>query len=622
MGLLDRLTGAPANERISTLKVEFDGLFADNHERIARMKAYREEAGSSRPTAIHDASSAASGYSRSGRRNAVEAPARHDIPLPFGRALTIKHAYRMAGQLPEVVVDRRAETPPERFRSDTMEKLVWSVIRASHGDTALADGAWDASELGTAVFDVYYNIKKQTPIFRRLDPVGVMEIQGVEQPHDFQRVYRSWLVPLRSVQAKYRDSNFNGAPAEVANLDSYRDIAGKPYTMLVEVCDPTNRTTFAFGKGGLVGLDDYQHDFGFTPVVIIPNLGPYDNVWGWADYEFIRSLQHYLGQLLSREADVLRAVANGSYIEKGTGQNPDSVKETLASGGVIPAKRDGSVEPIAPPAMPAFANEHADRVMEYFKMLGFAPDAAWGNSGFRSGSAASLQLQPLLEYAGMKQANWTAGLSRLFGMGFQIIEKKLVGTATYKGAKPGITKASPQSPFAFTLSSEAGPLSVPDPDADGDVTGGGGLPPMIDLPQNPKDLFDGDYEVRFRYTPLIDPNDPGYVSSELNKFTSGLQSLETTLERLGYQAPEDEMRRIEQEADRFPWINQGMVQMILAQLKNGQQGQGGGQPPEQDFGAASDMMAGDGGGATSGALNADAMTGALPNGTGPLYGGA
>lgn len=611
MGLFG--SDAPTDSRLQQLRAEYQRLRVDSNERIERMKTYRAEGENSRDRNLPD-SLAGTDYGRQRRQTGT--PMRHNIPLPFGKALTVKHAYRTGGQLPDVIVDRRAETPEERYRSDTMEKIVYSILRASQGQTALASGAWDASELGSAVFDLYYDIKKQTPIFRRLDPAGVIEVQGVENPHEFQRVYRSWLVPLASVQAKYRDSVYNGIPTLVSNLDAYCHIGGRAMVQMVEVCDPQSRVTFAFGENQVVGLDEYVHGFGFTPVVIIPNLGPYEDVWGWADYEFVRSLQFYMGQLFSREADVLRTVANGSYVEKGTGQNPDSIKQTLAVGGVIPSKREGAIDPVQPPQMPGFAETHADRAMQFFKMLGFAPDAAWGNPGRVSGTAANLQMQPLLEYTAMKQNNWGAGLSRLFGMAYQMIEQKLAGTATYRGAKPGKVQGSQQHPFAFQLGSD-----MPPAQQTGEGAGDDGLPDIIELPRTPKELFDEDYEVRFVFQTLIDPKDPSYVASELNKFTSGAQSLQTTLENLGVQAPEDEMRRIEEEADRFPWINQGMVQMILAQIRGNAQGSGGGAQPQQDFGAATDTMAGDGGG-QSGALNADAMTGALPDGTGPLYGQA
>jgi hypothetical protein len=136
---------------------------------------------------------------------------------------------------------------------------------------------------------------------------------------------------------------------------------------------------------------------------------------------------------------------------------------------------------------------------------------------------------------------------------------------------------------------------------------------IVELPRTPKEIFDGDYEARFVWRNRVDPDDPQYVMSELNKFQQGVQSLETTLENLGVQAPENEMRRIEREAQRFPWVNQGLVSLIMAQIRGNAQGTGGGAPPDQSgaLSGAMDTMNSLGGGGQSGALNADAGAGAL-----------
>jgi hypothetical protein len=49
---------------------------------------------------------------------------------------------------------------------------------------------------------------------------------------------------------------------------------------------------------------------------------------------------------------------------------------------------------------------------------------------------------------------------------------------------------------------------------------------FVDLPRTPKELFDGDYERPLLWNNRIDPDDPSYVLSELNKFQHGAQSLE------------------------------------------------------------------------------------------------
>ena len=601
------------------LNAEFDNLRAVNGDRTTRFEKFRAENYSSRDPRYDIDLMQTSDYGHRPQNRVLDQPRRHKLPVPLSRAMTVKHAYRIAGSPFDITVDEREESPLESHRSDLMEKLAWATFHHSQGQMQFASGAWDGSEIGTTVFDLYWNEQKSVPCFRRVDPLGVFEVRGATDPHDFQRVYRSWIAPIVSIAAEYRESTFRGEPVRVSDLAAKDTLKRGDVEMLeiVQVCDKNKVTRWARGADAksTVGLYEWEHNYGFTPYVIIPNIGPYDDIWGWADYEFTRALTSYIPALLAREADVLRAVANGGHIERGTGANPQTIHKVITEGGVLPSKRDGSVEPIAAPEMPAFATEHASRVMDLMKMVGFAPDAAWGMPGSGSGTDRGLQLQPLMEYTAMKQLNWQAGLAKLFAMGFKMCEKSATGKRKVYGRSTD--RAGRQTAFRFIFGTEAEAKLLEQQDFQG-------MPiDPLQLPQTPVELFDGDHEVRVTWRNRIDPDDPSFVVSEMNKFTQGAQSLETTLENLGVAAPEEEMVRIEKEADRFPWINQGMVALLKAQLSQNQQGAGGG--PAPDAGAASmdaaAMMSG-GGGGPSGALNMDAGLAAQPGQSGVMYGGA
>ncbi len=192
------------------------------------------------------------------------------------------------------------------------------------------------------------------------------------------------------------------------------------------------------------------------------------------------------------------------------------------------------------------------------------------------------------------------------------------GTKSYSGAVPGKT-ANQSKPYSFLFGPGAAAKVL-------DETDQLGLDVQTELPMTPADVFGGEYDVSVKWRNRIDPEDPQYVMSEMNKFTQGAQSLETTLANTGVQNPEEEMRRIEKEAERFPWINQGMVALLKQQMAGAsQQGQGGGNPGDA-AGASGDAlssMAGAGGGGESGALNADGAIAAQgPDSTGIPYGGA
>jgi hypothetical protein len=262
--------------------------------------------------------------------------------------------------------------------------------------------------------------------------------------------------------------------------------------------------------------------------------------------------------------------------------------------------------------MPQFSEAHSDRSLEMFRMLGFAPGAAWGEGGAQSGSDRGLQLGPLLELTGLKQLNWGGGLQRIAAMVFKMIEAKTAGSTRYYGAA---RRGAKRTPFGFAVGPDQ-TASIEPASPDGQAA------TAQVATMDPRELIAGDYTMRFNWQARLDIDDPAYVASEINKFAQGVQSLRTTLERLGVDAPEDEIKLIEQEAEDHPWLRQGMIKLLEMQFAN-QQGQGGGNPgdPTAAISGAVDTMTGPGGGA-SGALNADALTGALAGSTGVQYGQA
>jgi hypothetical protein len=589
----------PLADELAFYAQEFEQLRMIHGDRLARYRDYRAELElSRRKQAIRQ--SEIDDYGQ--ERLAPNTPRRHAIALPFGQALTVKHAYRVAGRPPDAVVDRREENESERYRSNVMEKLVWAIYGASNGDVQLSDGAWDGSQVGSCVFDLYFDQARQLPVFREVDPATFLDVPGDEDPHHFTRVYRFWETPVVTLRADYAGKSFRGEPIPVADIGSYRKEGTTELALTVQMCDRRRALRFVMGKRP-VPLYELQHDLGFTPYVVIPNLGPERNVWGWSDYEFVRDLVDYLPRLFSREADLIRMVSSGVYLEQGTGLSGARLTSIFRQGGFVPGKRDAQLTPIGTAEVPSFEPHHHDMGLAYFKMLGFSPDADWGESGATSGSDRSLQLTPSYQLSGLKQINWGSGLSRLYSYAFQMFERKQTGPAYVSGVQRS-TSTRREERFGFRF-----PQPDPPPDS-------------VDLegpPQTAEELFAGNYQVRFVWQNKVDPDDPAYVASELNKFQQGAQSLETTLENLGNNAPEEEMRRIEAEADRFPWIRQGQIALLKAQMQQGAQGEGGGPPPAPaDYGAAGDTMAQPDGRA----LDLDALTGTLNNGVGTPYGGA
>jgi hypothetical protein len=593
---------------------EFRGLAQEDADRISRYAEYRDENEGVRSVSIQDQVADTRDY---GRENSTILPQRHNIPMPFGQALTIKHGFRLFGRLPDTVVERREETEQERYRSDTMEKIAWAIIRKSGGDTWAKDGAWDGSQLGSSVFRLYWNEMHQLPCIKSVDPEGCYVVPGIEDVHDYEAVYRTWMVSRRSLIAEYGEDVLAKYGISLHNLVSSQ-------VRLVERYG--RKSVCRFILDGFDRNDDlpvlpiYEREtnLGFVPYIVIPNIGLDREVWGWADYELVRGLVHYIPTLFSREADLIRAASGGAYHATGSKQTPGKILSIIRTGGVIPDKADSKLTAVEPPRAPDFEEAHAASAIEFLKMLGFAPDAAWGDGQAGSGSDRGLQLQPLLELTAMKQSNWAVGLQRLFDRAFRMLEKYQAIPTAYSGSKPG--RGGQRQHFLLPkLGPDVEPATseVPDPLGDGDLM-------EVKLPRNLKELFDGEYEINFSWQNRIDPDDPAFVNSELAKFQQGAQSLRTTLERLGCQNPEDEIKLIEEESAKMPWLRNGSIALVKAQLQaeaqQAGQGEGGGNPGDPAAGLmdGQDAFAD----ADTAATDADFAARALPGGNGPLYGRA
>lgn len=525
-----------------------------------------------------------------GRIRKGEEKRRHYIPLPYEHAITMKHAYRIAGRLPDIVADRLDNGPLERYLASTKEKMLYSVYRHSDAEAEIAAGAQDASKHGSACFDVYWDHNANMPKFRAICPGQIIPIPGVDDPHSFSSVFYFWHVPLATFRAQYGDLELpTGETGLAVHPDSWND--NKTVT-IIEKVTPTTRTRFA---GGQLLRAPIVHNYGFTPYIIIPNLGPQRNIWGYSDFEFYKDVVAYYESLMSRMADVIAATAGGAYIEKGTGRTSNEILTVLSEGGIAPSRKDGAVEPIGVPEFGTGTVEHLQMMREALNDLSSTPPASWGTLGASSGSDRALQLAPQAEMTALKQINWSAGYRRLNKMILTLIRDKTMGEVKFVGQH---VRRHAITPFTITLNATQTNQPVEDPNFVDEQ----GVP--IPMPQTPAEVIGDNLGTQVVWERRLDRDDPEYILAELNKFQQGVQSLKTTLDHLGVENPEDEMKLIEEEADRFPWLRSGMIALIKESIAAQGQGDGGSGGGDLAGGLASLMNAG---GGRSGAFNQDAM---------------
>lgn len=589
------------------LSAEFNSLREDASERLSRYAEFTDEYERPRTAVIKGK---VTDYGRAVQSQELQ---RHHIPMPYSHAIITKHAYRIAGRLPDLIAQRLDNSEYEMYTGDLKEKLLYSVYEESDAEQQFADAAHDGSLLGPGCFQVYYNPAYDQPRFRAVDPRHVLVVPGVDDPHDFEACYYFWEISVASFRAKYGMTPLpDGTDAHSIKTDN-----GTDKVCVVERWDRQTKVRMA---GGHLLEPVTTHSYGFTPYVVIPNLGPYRDIWGYGDYEFFRHIAAYYETLMSRQADVIRATANGAYLEKGTGQSPKAVKQVIQQGGVAPSREKGSVEAIQPAEFGNGFVEHVSMMRDALNDLGFTPPASWGALGAASGSDRALQLQPQIELTALKQINWSAGLKRLNTMILKLIEQKSIGKSSYTGTK---VRGAVSTPFRIVLNAAANEdYAITDSDGQPAVNPDG---TAVKIPLNPKELIAGNYCTRVVWERRLDRDDPEFVLSELNKYAQAAQSLRTTLEHLGFENPEDEMDLIEAESERFPWVRSGMVELIKQQLSASAEG-GGGDAGGGDIPSGLGSLFGSGGGQT-GALNTDALNRGLngsdnAGGSGPGPGGA
>src|ERR1044072_3293395 len=86
-------------DEVADLTAEFEGLYTADGTRLRRYTDYRKENEAGR-----EGMPPGETFDYGQRQRSDGAVQRHRIPLPLGKALTVKHAYRISGRLPDAIV--------------------------------------------------------------------------------------------------------------------------------------------------------------------------------------------------------------------------------------------------------------------------------------------------------------------------------------------------------------------------------------------------------------------------------------------------------------------------------------------------------------------------------------
>ncbi|HEY0663264.1 MAG TPA: phage portal protein, partial [Thiobacillaceae bacterium] len=150
----------------------------------------------------------------------------------------------------------------------------------------------------------------------------------------------------------------------------------------------------------LMGEAMHKQNLGYgmnrVPVIEFPNSLPGDEREPHAEIDDVMTLNLYLDQLISQQADIIRRYANPTIIDKQSGQSAQQIRQTVqGDGGVLPIKRDGDILLLNWDGTPPdIANQYA-RVMTAIYDLSGKPATAYGQlMSNQSGVATNMALSP------------------------------------------------------------------------------------------------------------------------------------------------------------------------------------------------------------------------------------
>lgn len=478
----------------------------------------------------------------------------------------------------------RPNTMEFREAAERTEKILKRLLELSHGDIQLEMGAKTGSQLGRTIFKVYKKGKpgSEHACFTHCQPDYFYGIPASDDAlGDWATVYYSYPVDKSEAQRMFGPGNYK-TEAEIAMAEYYdqrpemaADL-GQTRDRRVPVLEVWTKDDYALVVGGVVKYNG-ENPFkwsdtgeGFIPFVVIENIRNSADNRGEGDIAQSRELNEHYNWLISRESYVVQRWLTPTLVWEGAPQNYGEIlAQTLGGGGAIPARLGSNLYFLAyDKPNPSVAELKATIRGAILESAGMSELALQGSvtGSVNTGTALQAQFQPVLSSIDKKRKEWEFGLKQLFAMLLQVQEdigdSKVLGQAAVNGT----IKSRDMS------------------DAE-----------LVSL--SGKDIR-GLRQVTIHWPGVLPKDDAETARLEMEKANQGLQSIYTTLEKLGEEYPDDEIARIRMENNdpslrgdkvaeqiraETPLLKQQMDQDFQMQQAAMQQAAPeGGMPPEED----------------------------------------
>lgn len=428
----------------------------------------------------------------------------------------------------------RPNTLDLRETAERTEKILHTLYDLSNSDVQFLAGAATGSLLGRSVFKAYKagTGKRQHACFKMVQPDYFYGIPSNDAASgEWAKVYFSY--PLdRSEAVRMFGAGDYKTEAELNNANRYDPLpedqqlnSTRMQRSRIPVLEIWTRDAYYLEVGGVAKFNgDNPYTWtdsgeGFIPYVTIDNIRNEGDTYGESDIAQVREINEQLNYLLSRKQYVVGRWLQPTLVWEGAPQNYlEILTATIGGGGAIPTRLGSRLYFLAyDHANPAVVEMEATLRTSILETAGLNEAAFQGSVHGYGNSTASIgaQFQPVDSIIRQKQTSWAVGLKRLSAMLLQLQED--IGDSELLGVT--VVNAS--------VSKRNG--------TDGEVVQLSG-----------KDIA-GLRNIEITWPGLLAKDDPAAANLEMQKAQAGLQSIYTTLEKLGEEFPDDELARIRME---------------------------------------------------------------------------
>lgn len=444
------------------------------------------------------------------------------------KVITLRYATYLMGKGFAYNLDR-PNTLEFRDRAERGEKIIARLFELSKADLQFALGALTGTQLGRTVYKVY----KKGPqgfthaCFQHCEPDYFYGVPSGDAVGEFARVYYSYPIDRSSAEAQFGPHPYK-TQEEIDRTLRYddRQERGEDERAVrnrqIPVLETWQNDAYALWVGG-VEIANGPNPFawkatgeGFIPFVVIENARPSGEKQGVGDIADSREVNEYYNYLISKRYHIIDRYLNPTLVWEGAPQNyAELLAATISGAGAIPT-RIGSrlsflVHQGVNPAVGELEFALRQTILENAGMNEVALNGDLHGS-INTGPSTDAQYQPVISLIESKRSEWTVGIKLLVAMLLELQEQI------------GDCKALGEAVINQRIRSQN--------NSDGDLVVLSG-----------RDIG-GLRSISVDWPGVLPKDNLQAAKFEMEKAQAGLQSFYTTLEKLGEQYPDDEIRRI------------------------------------------------------------------------------